>query len=86
MPRQFVLECLVDLPPDAFDQAEIIAKIKAPWATLVEALNDSSVNFQQKSEIMEVRAKPATGAKRGRKPKAQPAPALAFAPPPEAAE
>lgn len=87
MPRQFVLECLVDLPTDAHELADMIAKTRTPWQALLDSLNTSGVHFQQRSEIMETKAKPATpGLKRGRKPKVQPAPAISFSPSSEAAE
>lgn len=87
MPRQFVMECLVDLPDDAHELADTIAHTRAPWQALTDALTTSGVKFQQRSEIMETKSKPATpGAKRGRKPKVQPAPAISLAPSSEAAE
>jgi hypothetical protein len=65
------MECLVDLPDDAHELADTIAHTRAPWQALTDALTTSGVKFQQRSEIMDTKAKPATpGAKRGRKPKA----------------
>ena len=68
MPRQFVLECMVDLPDDAFDQTDIIAQMKAPWQQLTAALEAAGVKFQSKTEISEARIKPGprVGTKRGR--------------------
>ena len=70
--RQFVLECLVDLPDDVFDQVEIIAQMKSPWVAMLKSLEDNGVKFQEKSEVIEPRSKAVVpaGAKRGRKPKA----------------
>ena len=74
MPRQFVLECLVDLPTDAHELADTIAKTRAPWQALLDSLNTGGITYQQRSAIMETKAKAAvTGAKRGRKPKLHPA-------------
>ena len=87
MPRQFVLECLVDLPTDAHELADTIAKTRAPWQALLDSLNTGGITYQQRSEIMETKAKTAVpGVKRGRKPKVQPAPAISLAPPQEAAD
>lgn len=51
MPRQYVLECLIDLPDDPHEMSEIISKTKDPWTHLNDALKASGVNFQPKSEI-----------------------------------
>jgi len=77
MPRQYVLECLIDLPEDPHAMSEVISKTKDPWTHLVDALKASEVPFQPRSEI---RTK--TGP---RKAKVEPAPAISFAPPSEAA-
>ena len=66
MSRRFILECTIDLPTDGFEQAETIAKVKAPWDALVEAI--TSIGGQHRAEITETRATPApySGKKRGR--------------------
>ena len=51
MPRQYVLECLIELPDDPHEMSEIISKTKDPWTHLNDALKASGVNFQPKSEI-----------------------------------
>lgn len=51
MPRQYVLECLIDLPDDPHEMSEIITKTKDPWTHLVDALKASGVNFRPTSDI-----------------------------------
>ena len=51
MPRQYVLECLIELPDDPHEMSEIISKTKDPWTHLNDALKASGVSFQPKSEI-----------------------------------
>ena len=83
MSRRFILECTIDLPDDGFEQAETIAKIKAPWEAMVEAI--TAIAGQHRAEITETRPKtPAyVGLKRGRKPKRYP---VAISTPDEAAD
>lgn len=60
MSRQFILECLVDLPDDAFEQSAIIAKVQEPWAALVASLSSSRITANLRSEIVDRRPRKAT--------------------------
>lgn len=51
MPRQFVLECVIDLPTDPHEMSDVISKTKAPWQQLLDALRSSGVEFKDRSEI-----------------------------------
>ena len=51
MPRQYVLECLIELPDDPHEMSEIISKTKDPWTHLNDALKASGVSFRPTSEI-----------------------------------
>lgn len=68
--KQFHLSAVIDLPDDTFEAAELLSKIKVPWYAALQNLKDAGVKFEHKNEVLETRAKPAPGAKRGRKPKA----------------
>lgn len=69
---QLTLECIVDVPDDAFDRNDILTQIKEPWRALTNLLEHNGVKYQSKSDITnESTPKPVSGAKRGRKPKVQ---------------
>lgn len=57
MPKQFSLDCMVDLPDDPFEAAELVAKLKVPWYTMLQNLMDAQVKFHHKQEVIETRAK-----------------------------
>jgi hypothetical protein len=72
MPKQFSLDCMVDLPDDPFAAAELVAKLKMPWYTMLKNLQDAEVKFNHKQEVIETRAKPAgNGTRAPRRTKAQ---------------
>ena len=75
MPRQYVLECLIDLPDDPHELSEIISKTKEPASALKSALDNAGIKHQLTSELR---------TKAPRK-KDLPGIVLAEAPPPEAA-
>ena len=79
MAKQLYMQALVQLPPDPFDAAEVYAKLRGPWLTLVQALAESGVKYDLKLEDMEGR----TTAKMPRRPATKPK--LVPANPPEAA-
>lgn len=79
MTRQFILECVIDLPPDADAFAplgDITDKVRESWNALLEALKSSETPSRQRAEIVDVRPKIARpGAKRlGRPPKSSKGP------------
>jgi len=51
MARQYVLECVIELPDDLHQMSDIIAKTKDPWNNLVAALRESSVTFDVRSDL-----------------------------------
>ena len=76
MTRQFILECVIDLPPDADAFAplgNITDKVRESWNALLEALKSSEKAFRQRAEIVDVRPKTVEpSAKRlGRPPKSK---------------
>ncbi len=71
MPKQFSLSCMVDCPPDPFEAAELIAKLKVPWYAMLQTLKSDGVKFEHRQEMIETRAKAAPGT---RKPRIKPSP------------
>lgn len=73
MPKIMHVEVAISLPADEFEEAAAKLKIKPAFDTFVTALRDAGVKFDQELKTLETRAKPATGtgARRGRKPRAQ---------------
>jgi len=65
--KQLSLSAIIDLPEDVFAAAQVTASVAAPWAALLVALKDAQIGHVAKHETIETRAKPATGARRGRK-------------------
>jgi hypothetical protein len=75
MPRQYALECLIDLPDDPHEMSEAVSKTKEPTSALKSALDNAGIKYQLTSEIRTKSGK--------RKKNAPAAPALVE---PEAAE
>jgi hypothetical protein len=51
MPRQYVLECLIDLPDDPHEMSEAVSKTKEPTSALKSALDNAGIKYQLTSEI-----------------------------------
>ena len=74
----------IELPANEWEEAEAKVALKPIYDQLVTALNSAGVKFQPSLDTATTRAKTApTGAKRGRKPKGQPAPTFPTSPPPD---
>jgi hypothetical protein len=51
MPRQYALECLIDLPDDPHEMSEAVSKTKEPTSALKSALDNAGIKYQLTSEI-----------------------------------
>lgn len=69
--KQMHASVCVDLPADEFKEAEAKLAVKPMWDAFLIALENAKITHTAKLETLETRAKPVTGAKRGRKPRPQ---------------
>jgi hypothetical protein len=69
MPKTLFATVQIELSDDQFNAAGNLLAFKPEWDKFLLALNERDVAHTTKLDTVETRAKPATGAKRGRKPK-----------------
>jgi hypothetical protein len=73
MAKQLILSVSVELPDDFFEANRVAMKLSDPWLVLCQALRDTGVKHETKTDELEVRAKPG----RPRKPRIATVPAEA---------
>ena len=63
MAKTLCLSVTVELPADHFEAAALTFKLSDPWLALCQALRETGVKHETRTDEMEIRAKP------GRKPR-----------------
>ena len=69
MPKTLFATVALELADDQFEAAQHLMVFKPIWDRLAADLTAGNLSATTKIDIAETRAKPATGAKRGRKPR-----------------
>ena len=75
MPKIMHAAVSIDLPVDEFEEATAKIKVKPAWDVFLKSLKDAGVLFKHELVTNETKARTASGAKRGPKPRAAATPA-----------